>query len=150
MAESNSPNPTRDDLRQRLTEVFAEILSKKTPYFGGGGQGYYGVHLENIAEDGSEVDLVLTFKASERYCCAELGCHCDFASASYWTRIREGMNACNLREFPLPHIRIVRGVAEQGATFDPGGLKAPLSREGFTYEKGPFPPVFETGMGDIS
>jgi len=51
------------------------MLAQNRSYFGAGGLGYYGVEVENLAPDGTEFDLMLTFKSGVRYCCIERGCH---------------------------------------------------------------------------
>jgi hypothetical protein len=145
MANSSRPDGIAENLCARLDQVFADHFARNTPYFGGGGPGYYGVRLENIVPDGSELDLVLTFRAGERYCCCELGCHCDLWSARYWSELRHGMDAHGLGGLPLPTIRTVWVVVEEGATFDPGGLRfPPLRSKGSVYEDGPFTPVVAT------
>src|SRR4051812_15910653 len=121
MADSPRPDAIGDNLHRRLDQVFVDQFARNAPYFGGGGPNYYGVRLENIAPDGSALDLILTFRSGERYCCPELGCHCDFRDAGYWSELREGMDTHGLGESPLPTIRAVRVVVEEGATFDPGG-----------------------------
>jgi|GEM_PF-1779889 len=142
MADSSRLDRITDDLGRRFEQVFADHFARNTPYFGGGGPGYYGVSLENVAQDGSELDLVLTFRSGERYCCSELGCHCDIRGAGYWTDLRQGMDAHGLGGLPLPTIRTVRVVVEEGSTFDPGGLRnPPLTSKGWVYEDGPFTPV---------
>ena len=63
MADSSRFDVTGNDLHERLTKVFADHLAPDTPHFGGGGLGYYGVRLENIAPDGSKLDLIVTLRA---------------------------------------------------------------------------------------
>jgi hypothetical protein len=146
MADSSRPDLTGNELHERLTQVFVDHLARDTPYFGGGGPGYYGVRLEDIAPDGSELDLIVTLRAGERYCCSQPGCHFDFCSAETWSELRRDMNARGLRELALPRIRMLRVVVEGGALFDPGGLRSPpLKSRGYVYEDGPFPPVIEPG-----
>ena len=59
MVEPFRPDANRDDRDWRLTRLFAGRLAQNTPHFGGGGPDYYGVSLENIAYDGSTLDLTL-------------------------------------------------------------------------------------------
>lgn len=130
--------------------MFVDQFARNAPPFGEGGPGYYGVRLEDITPDGSALDLILTFRSGERYCCPELGCHCDLRGAGYWAELRDGMDAQGLGGSPLPTIRTVRVVVEEGATFDPGGLLIPpLRSKGFVYEHGPFAPVIEPDGGTI-
>jgi hypothetical protein len=146
MADSSRPDLTGNELHERLTQVFVDHLARDTPYFGGGGPSYYGVRLEDIAPDGSELDLIVTLRAGERYCCSQPGCHFDFCSAQTWSGLRGDMDAQGLRELALPRIRILRVVVEAGALFDPGGLRSPpLKSRGYVHEDGPFPPVIEPG-----
>jgi hypothetical protein len=139
MADSSRSDVIEDDLPRRLTQVFVDQFAQNTPHFGGGGPGYYGVRLENIASDGSEFDLVLTFRSGVRYCCIELGCHCGIRSPRYWSGLRKQLDAHGLCELPLPTIRSVRVVVEQGALIDLGGV--PRGDKSWEYEEGPFAPV---------
>ena len=91
MADSSRTDLTGNDLSERLTRVFVDHLARNTPYFGQGGPSYYGVRLENIAPDGSELDLIVTLRAGERYCCSQPGCHFDFSSAETWSGLRGDM-----------------------------------------------------------
>jgi len=145
----SSPTPgIGDDLPGRLDRAFIDLFADNVPYFGAGGPGYLGVRLEQIAPDGSELDLILTFRAGERYCCSQLGCHCNPGDAGWWSRLGELMDDHGLGELPLPTIRLIRIVVEVGATFDPGGLKnPPLLGRGEVYDYGPFCPVIEEDDG---
>ena len=143
MTNPTRPEATGYDLLGRLDQTFNDLFARNTSYFGGGKPGYYGVRVENLVPDGSELELVLTFRSGVRYCCPELGCHCDFRSVGFWSRLRDGMDARGLVSLPLPRIRTVRVVVEDGAIFDPGGLRVPLSRVGYVYEDGLFSPVIE-------
>ena len=146
MADSSRPDPTGNDLHERLTRVFVDHLARDTPCFGGGGPGYYGMRPEKIAPDGSDLDLIATLRAGERYCCSQPGCHFDFSSAGTWSELRGVMDAHGLRELPLPRARVLRVVVEEGAPLDPGGLRSPpLKSRGYVHEDGPFPPVIEPG-----
>jgi len=149
MIDTSRTDGTGDDFRRRLGRVFVDQFARNTPSFGGGGPGYYGVSLGRVAADGSELDLILTFRTGERYCCSALGCHCDIRSAWCWSELREGMDTHGLGGLSLPTIRIVRVVVEEGATFDPGGLRIPLKSKGLVYEDGPFTPVIEPNDGAI-
>ncbi len=145
MADSSRPDLIGNELSERLTQVFVDHLARNTPYFGGGGPGYYGVRLENIAPDGSELGLIVTLRSGERYCCSQPGCHFDFNSAETWSGLRGDMDAQGLRGLPLPRIHSLRVVVEEGALFDPGGLRSPpLKSRGYVREHGPFSPVIES------
>jgi len=144
MANSFRPDLTEKELHGRLTQVFVDFLARDTPYFGGGGPGYFGVYLENIVPASFELDLIVTLRAGERYCCSEPGCHFDFNSVETWSELREHMNAQGLRERSLPRIHILRVVVEEGVLFDPGGLRSsPLKSRGYAHEYGPFSPIVE-------
>ncbi len=148
----SSPTPgIGDDLPGRLDRVFVDRFARTRSYSGRGGLGYYGVRLERVATDGTELDLILTFRAGEEYCCSELGCHCELRDAETWSGLRELMDDHGLGELPLPTIRLVRVVIEDGATFTLGRLKnPPLRSRGFVYEHGPFNPVIEEDDGATS
>src|SRR5262245_44657114 len=105
-------------LHERLTRAFEGVFADTAPYFGGGGPGYYEVRIENVAGDGAEVDVVLTFRAGVWYCCPEPGCHFAFYGEGGWSLLREYLDRNGLQHLPLPTIRRFRGVIERGAIFD--------------------------------
>jgi hypothetical protein len=134
-------------LRERLTGAFFDYLARNRADFGERGRDCYEVSLENVAPDGSELDLVVTLQAGATYCCSEPGCHFDFRSEMAWAELRSDMDAHGLRKLPLPVIRTLRVVVEAGALFDPGGLRSPpLVSKGYAYEEGPFVPAGEPGQ----
>ncbi len=142
MADVSRPDQAGSVLIGRLTRAFDDLLARDHPPLGRGVPGYYGVRLENIAQDGSELGLVVTLRAGETYCCSQSSCHFDFGHATIWSELRGDMDAQGLRELPLPRIRRLRVVVEAGALFDPGGLRSTsLESRGYVYEEGPFPPV---------
>src|SRR5262249_27533037 len=106
------------DLHRRLTQALEEAMAANAPYFGGGGPGYDGLRVEDVAPDGSAFDLVLTFRSGVRYCCCEPGCHVPSFSGGWWAWLRECVDRQGLAHLPLPVIRTLRGVIEQGAVFD--------------------------------
>lgn len=130
-----------DELRERLTRAFEDVLAANVPWFGGGGPGYYGVHLENVAEDGSEVELILTFRSGTRYCCFESGCHFADYDRRLWARLRESMDRHGLSHIRLPVIRKFRGVIEAGAVMTPDRTNPAYRSDAQTYETGPFEPL---------
>ena len=138
MADPPRPNEIGGDLDRRLTRLFADQLARNTPHFGGGGPGYYGVRLEDVSPDGSELDLILTLRSGERYCCVQLGCHLGIRGPEYWSGLREEMEASGLGDLPLPTIRVIRVVVEDGTLIDLGGV--PRSHKPMVYEEGPFCP----------
>src|SRR5436853_2756500 len=106
-----------------------------------GGAGYYGVGLENVAADGSEVDLVVTFRSGKRYCCFEFSDHFAFYSERGWSRLRECLDRHGLSHLPLPAIRKVQAVIERGAVMTPCPTTAAFIAEGSEYQAGPFKPL---------
>lgn len=127
-----------------MTEVFADRLAQNELYFGGGGPGYYGLDVENVAPDGSRCDLILTFRSGVRYCCIQFGCHLgDIDAPEYWSSLREAMDRHGLGPIPLPILRRVRVVVEEGALVDVGDRVRPSKAIG--YEEGPFHPVMGRG-----
>ena len=143
-----------EDLKGSLTPAFVELFAMNVfdfaDGFKGGGPDYYGVALENVAPDGSEVSLILTFRSGVRYCCFEFSCHFPHYAEYGWSRLRDCMNRHGLSHLPLPVIRKVRGLIERGAVINPSP-KVPVGiMEGFQYEVGPFLPVIEKGrVGDL-
>jgi hypothetical protein len=108
-----------NDLHERFARAFGDLFAADIPFFGGGGPGYFGVRLEKVAADGSEVDLVLTFRSGVRYCCFESACHFPYYSARGWSLLRACMDRHGLSRYPLPVIRKFRGVIESGAVATP-------------------------------
>src|SRR5438046_2680275 len=111
------------DLPERLTQAFVDLFASNVfrdwKDYEAGGPGYYGVRIENVAPDGSEVDLVLTFLSGKRYCCFEFADHFAHYSERGWSRLRECMDRHGLQDLPLPAIRSVRAVIEKGAVMAP-------------------------------
>jgi hypothetical protein len=140
------PNPeeTLKELHDQFTEAFVDLFAATVPaqYLqADGGPGYYGVRLENVAADGSEVDLVLTFSSGHRYCCFESSCHFAHYGAGGWSRLRACMDRHGLSGLPLPVIRRFRGVIERGAVMIPSPRGPAHVSEGAEYEVGPFMPI---------
>jgi hypothetical protein len=137
------------DLRERWTQVFVDLFAANVFHFGdgyqGGGPGYYGVRVENVAADGSELELVLTFRSGKRYCCFEFCDHFAFYRASGWCRLRQCMDRHGLAQFSLPVIRKVWAVIEKGAVVHPSPTTAVGIWEGSEYHTGPFLPLSEDG-----
>jgi hypothetical protein len=125
-------------MHQQLATVFIEYFA--TNRAAGGRRDYYGVQVDGVADDGSELELTLTFKSGERYCCAESGCHTGFQWSESWRRLRTLFGRHGLAELPPVTIRRLRGVVERGAL-----LRCNLAfglpeddREGYTYQSGPY------------
>jgi hypothetical protein len=136
-----------NDLREQLTKAFEDLFATNVltfwDGFKGGGPGYYGVLVEPVAPDGSEVDLVLTFRSGRRYCCFEFCCHFAFYAEHGWSRLRGCLDRHGLSALPLPVIRKVRGVIERGAVGTPSPKVAAVIMAGSEYQTGPFQPVTE-------
>jgi len=138
-----------NDLHERLTQVFIDLFAANVfdfhDGFKGGGPNYYGVRVENLATNGPELDLVLTFRAGNRYCCFEFADHFAFYSNRGWSRLRKCMDSHGLDQLPLPTIRKLHAVIEKGAVMTPSP-KVPLCIwEGSAYQAGPFVPVAPNG-----
>jgi hypothetical protein len=124
-----------------MTAAVIELLADNAG--AAGNRDYYGVSIDEMAPDGSEFDLTLTFKAGNRYCCPELGCHLAYSEVDWWRRLRDIMREHGLAHTPPMTIRKLRVVVEPGAClecrtdFGRGKLRSEES-EGFTYETGPF------------
>jgi hypothetical protein len=136
------------DLDERLTLAFADLFAENRSWFRDRevlvGPRYYGVHVTAITPDGSEVELVLTFRSGIRYCCFEPGCHFAFCDERGWQRLRECLGRHGLGHLPLPVVRRFRGVIERGAVMQPGMVGTPEAcfvMEGSEYEVGPWHPI---------
>lgn len=136
-----------NDLSERLTRSFVDLFAANVFDFGDnfkdGGPGYYGIRVQNIAPDGSELELVLTFLSGKRYCCFEFADHFAFYCVLGWSRLRECMDRHGLHQFPLPIIRKLRAVIEKGSLVHPSP-KLPVGVwEGSEYQTGPFIPLMQ-------
>jgi hypothetical protein len=69
-------------MQNKLTQAFSELLARNRG--ADGRRDYYGIRIENVTPEGSEVDLVLVFKSCESYCCAEAGCHLAYYDPGWW------------------------------------------------------------------
>ncbi len=134
---------TDSDLHERLTRAFIDVFAANVPFFGGGGPRHYGVRLENISIEGSQLDLILTFRSAVRYCCFEFACHFAHYGTRGWSRLRDAMDRHGLNGLPLPVIRKVRAVIEPGAVATPSPQGPAFRMEGSEYEAGPFHPAAE-------
>ena len=120
-----------------LQEVFIE-------YFAGNRgsrnrKDHYGVEVVLISSDPLELDLVLTFKAGERYCCFESGCHHWLFVRSSWERLRDTLKARGLGDLPPLTIRklIIRVEREAiGTVYKTLGADEVAQRE-YEYAEGP-------------
>jgi hypothetical protein len=125
-------------MREQLMVAFIDYFASNRA--AGGRRDYYGVQVDGVADDGSELELTVTFKSGERYCCCESGCHTGFHSSESWRRLRALFGRHGLVEIPPVTIRLLRGVVEPGALLRCNlafGLEEDVG-EGFTYERGPY------------
>ena len=90
------------EMTAALTELLADNLGAD------GECDYYGLCIDKMTPDGSEFDLLLTFKAGNRYCCADLGCHIAYSEVDWWRRLRVIMRGFGLADAPSMTIRKVR------------------------------------------
>ena len=139
-----------EEIQERLARAFEAMFAANVPWFGGGGPGYYGVRLENVAADGSEVDLVITFRAGVRYCCFESGCHFSYFDYRGWARLRRCLDREGLSYLPLPIVKKFRSVIESGAVMSPGRTNPEsVNDKEFEYEVGALHPIVaEPKSGD--
>jgi hypothetical protein len=126
-------------MRQALTEAILDLLAAGRR--AGGRRDHYGVDVENVSADGSEFDLVLTFKAKEQYCCPEFGCHFAYYSRdSCWAPLRGFLQARGVVNLPALTIRKATCIVEEGALYRPEDRpdRPPIASKADTYLKGPF------------
>jgi hypothetical protein len=134
------PSPESFGLMQeRLAAAFVEFLARNRG--AGGRRDYYGVWVDEVADDASRFDLTLVFKSGVRYCCAEPGCHTGFGPADLrsWRRLRAILERDGLVGIPPMTLYRLRGIVERGALLECHlAFGLPLESEGYTYEVGPY------------
>jgi hypothetical protein len=126
-------------VQDRLAAAFAEFLARNRG--AGGRRDYYGVRVDEVADDASRFDLTLVFKSGVRYCCAEPGCHTGFGlrDSGSWRRMRKILERDARVGIPPMTINRLRGIVEQGALLECLlAFGMPLESQGYTYEVGPF------------
>jgi hypothetical protein len=135
-------------LQQGLTQVISDMLARNRSYFGAGGSGYYGVRVDNLASDGAEFDLNLTFKSGVRYCCIEHGCHVPLYGSSrndagWFKEMRVRLKEAGIENVPRMTIKRLHVVVEAGAMSD--GLRHDpcLHESRLEYDLGPFHEIGE-------
>src|SRR5262245_53842213 len=132
------------DLPERLTRAFVDLFASNVftdwKDYKGGGPGYYGIRIENVATDGSELDLVLTLLSGKRYCCFEFVDHFAHYREDSWSRLRECMDRHGLQDLPLPVIRRVQAVIEKGTVMAPSPRMLIAISDGSEYQTGPIKP----------
>ena len=144
------------ELDEQLTLAFADVFASQRSWFhdkdSSGGPGYFGVQVTSIIEDGSEIELVVTFREGHHYCCFEAVCHFADYKERTWGQVRECMDRYGLEHLPLPIIRKFRGIVEPGAVMQPGisgNLNKRFISDGGQYQQGPWLPILpKTALPD--
>ena len=133
--------PETAEIEKGLADAFAALCSQNANP--DGRTVSYGFRAENLTDDCACFDLIVTFKAGEKYCCMEWGCHFGLLSdPADWRRIRRVLRDRGLEWLPLLTIRRLRVIVEEGALFDHQRQNyAPA--KAFTYDVGLFS---ETGI----
>jgi hypothetical protein len=124
---------------EQITDVFIEFFADNRA--ASGRRDYYGVRVDRVADDGSILDLTLTFKSGKRYCCCEPGCHTGFGmnDADCWRHLREALDRRGLAGVPSVTIRRLYGIVECGALLKCNlAFGKPEEVRGFNYECGPY------------
>jgi hypothetical protein len=95
--------------------------------------------VDEVTEEGSTFDLTLTFRAGQRYCCYEPGCHTGLDDPEVWPELRRVFDRHGLAEVRPVTVRKLRGIVEPGAILGDGvASRNPVVRDGFSYESGPY------------
>ena len=133
------PRPSAKAITQAIVDALT-VDGPTTTRRGGRYPGYYGVRVENVSADGAEFDLVFTFKAGERYCCCEFGCHMALYCEEGWLQLRHYLGRHGLGAIPRMTFHKVRGIVEKGAQFFKQGRQdlGHYESEAFEYEIGPY------------
>jgi hypothetical protein len=89
-----------------------------------GRRDYYGIVVANArpCKGHIDFDLALTFKAGERYCCFEDGCHHSLSSKDGWRLLREHLGRMGYTGGPPLVLSVLRVRVEKGARASYGGL----------------------------
>ncbi len=106
-----------------LEEAFRRTLASNRP--AEGRMDYYGIEVTRASPDRSQVDMVWTFKAGERYCCAALGCHFLWHTQRNWEELRNRLKPAGWTPPPMT-IRF-QVVLEQNSVF---GRRGEGTRQG--------------------
>jgi hypothetical protein len=128
-------------IEKRLADAFAALYSRNTD--ANGRTDLYGIRVENLTDDCARFDLVATFKARDKYCCTEWGCHFGLLShPEGWRQIRQVLRDQGLGSMSSLTIRRLRVMIEEGAMFDHQRQNY-TPHDAFTYDVGP---LSETGL----
>jgi hypothetical protein len=133
----------RTDLQSALQQVMCAMFARNRSYFGGGGPDYYGVEVVNVASDGAQFDLILTFKSGTHYCCTELVCHFPFAmggrNAPNWIkRFHAYMSERGFSQLGPITINNVRVIVEEGVFCEATKHLSYITPNRYEYDDGPF------------
>ncbi len=133
----------RTELQSALQQVMCAMFARNQSYFGAGGPDYYGVEVVNVASDGAQFDLILTFKAGTHYCCVELGCHFSFAigggrKPKWISRFRQLMKDRGFAQPGLITINNVHVIVEEGVVCEATKHLTPPNPRRYEYDDGPF------------
>src|SRR5262245_29312496 len=127
--------------RDTLQSAFQEFFAFNS--VGNGSRSYYGVLVSDVRKSAAEteIDLTLTFRSENRYCCFEDGCHHWFFKKESWARFRRLLKKRGWVDLTPLKIAILRGRVEKGARASYGGLldrSQELVRETYQYRAGPY------------
>jgi len=133
----------RTELHSALRQVMCAMFARNRMYFGAGGPDFYGVEVINVANDGCQFDLILTFKAGTHYCCVELGCHFSFAIRSrhrtrWIERFHKLMSDRGSTHLGPITINNVHVIVEEGVVCEATKHLTPPNPRRYEYDHGPF------------
>jgi hypothetical protein len=129
-------------MEDRLERAFAGVLAENLGTEGR--REYYGIRIDEISPSRSEFDLILVFKAGERYCCPEPGCHLGYDQADWWLTLRGLMEEQGIGDLPPLTIRKIRGIVERGTRLQCRAVfERPEESDGFSYEHGPIAEIVD-------
>lgn len=131
------------DIQCVLRLTVGAMFARNRLHFGAGGPGYYGVDVTQVTNDGSQFDLILTFKSGSRYCCTELGCHLPFAiggsgKPKWITQFRRRLRLLGLSPPGPITINNVHVIVEDGVICDSGRYRTFITPNRSEYDDGPF------------
>lgn len=125
------------DLRQRWVAVLRRLHAART--YPHRCEDPYRFTVVDVGEDGADLVVHAFFRAGERYCCYEPGCH-FFVGRLDWARLRRAMAEECIDHLNPVRILQWRVTVEAGAEFHHGELKIahPAIEKALSYALGPF------------
>jgi hypothetical protein len=128
-------------LQSLLHSACVEMFARNTG--SNGRRDYYEVVVSNVRSSPAviEFDLALTFKAGERYCCFEDGCHHGLFGKESWKLLRQVLGTLGFPTDPPLLLSVLRVRVERGARASYGGLKSgdqEIEPRDYEYTSGPF------------